>query len=300
MAAELLKRLFYSQIQAELFPDGTFLSFAMNDNAFVNNNSVELPHSGSIPDVAVDRSSLPATIAKRTDAATQYALLEFTTDPTLLQDSEGLIVAYNKRASIIDQHVKKINTKGQDQALYAWASSGASNVGTSGTGRATSSASATGLRKALTKDDVIGAINILNQQDVPAENRKIIVPSDMYGDILGIDEFVRADAFGTSNIPTGLVGRVFGLDVFMRSRTTVFTDTTIKAEGATGLAADNQGAVVWHPDFVRRAVGANNVYINTGVAEYYGDIMSVMARFGALRARNDNKGVVTIVETASP
>ena len=300
MAAELLTRLFYSQIQAELFPEGTFLSFAMNDDAFVNNNSVELPHSGSIPAVAVDRSSLPATIAKRTDAATQYLLLEFTTDPTLLQDSEGLIVAYNKRASIIDQHVKKINTKGQDQALYAWASAGASNVGTSGTGRATSSPSATGLRKALAKDDVIAAINLLNQQDVPAENRKIIVPSDMYGDILGIDEFVRADAFGTSNIPTGLVGRVFGLDVFMRSRTTVFTDTTIKAEGATGLAADNQGAVVWHPDFVRRAKGANKVYINQGVAEYYGDIMSVMARFGALRARNDNKGVVTIVETASP
>lgn len=298
MAAELLTRLFLDEITPQLFPDNTFLSFARNDDAFVNNNSVELPHSGTIPAVEVDRSTLPATIAKRTDAATQYILAELTTDPTLIQDSEELIRAYNKRASVLDQHVKKINEKGSNLALYAWAADGISVVPTTGTARATSSPSATGTRKALTAKDVLDAAALLNQQDVPTMGRKIIVPADMYADMLAIDEFTRADAFGTSNIPTGMIGRVYGMDVFMRSAVTVYTDTTIKAEGATGLAADNQGAIVWHEDYVRRAKGGTKVYIDNDKPEYYGSIFSAMQRFGALRARNDDKGVVAIVEAA--
>jgi hypothetical protein len=300
MAAELLKRLFLSEITPQLFPDNTFLSFAKNDDAFVNNNSVELPHSGTIPSVEVDRTSLPATIAKRTDAATQYLLKELTTDPTLLQDSEGLTVAYNKRASILDQHAKKINEKASNMALYDWAATGISQVLTTGAARPAQSPSATGNRNAITATDILDAVGLLNQQDVPTLGRKIIVPASMYSDMLAIPEFTRADQFGTSNIPTGMIGRVYGVDVFMRSAVTVYTGTTLKAEGATGLAADNEGAIMWHEDYVRRAVGATKIFIDNDKPEYYGTVMSAMTRFGALRARNDDKGVVAIIQVANP
>lgn len=296
MAAELLVRKFLAEITPKLFPDDSFMSKSLNDSAFVNGNSVELPHSGTIPSVAVNRSSLPGTIAKRTDAATQYLLEELTSDPTLLQDSEALIVAYGKRASILKQHVDKINAKAANRVLYNWAATGASNVVTTGTARATSSPSATGTRKAVTKANIISAIALLNQQEVPLGGRSILLPADMYQDILGIDEFTRADAFGKSNIPDGVIGSIFGLTVYMRSSSVVMTGVTIKAEGAAGAAADNQAAVLWHSDFVRTAVGAKKVFIDSDNPAYYGSIFSAMARHGSLRARNDNKGVVTISE----
>jgi hypothetical protein len=295
MAAELLKRYFHSEITAKLFPDDGFMVHSKDDSAFVNNNSVELPHSGTIPAVTVDRSSFPGTIAQRTDAATQYLLEELSTDPTHLQESEGLIVAYNKRASIVDLQVKSINAKASDRILYKWGAAGAANIVTTGSARPTTSPSATGTRLALTKLQIIGANAQMNRDEVPTENRHIIVPSDMYSDLLGIDEFTRADAFGTSNIPTGMIGTIFGFTVWMRSRTVVMTGTTIKAEGA---AADNQAAICWHPDFVRKAVGAKKVFLEVGKADFYGDVMSTLVRFGGLRSRNDNKGVVTISEAA--
>ena len=296
MAAELLKRYFHSEITPQLFPDNGFMVKALNDSAFVNNNTVELPHSGTIPGVTVDRSSFPGTITQRTDAATQYPLEELSTDPTHLQDSEGLIVAYNKRASILDQHAKSLNEKGSDRCLYKWAATGAVNVITTGSARATNSPNATGTRLALTAADIRGARAVMDRDEIPVSNRQIILPADMYNDILGIDEFIRADAFGTSNIPDGLVGSLFGFNVWMRSKTVVMTVVTIKAEGATGLAADNQAAICWHPDFVRKAVGGHKVFVEVGKADMYGDVMSTLVRFGALRARNDNKGVVTISE----
>lgn len=299
MAAELLIRKFLAEISPQLFPDDSFMSRSINDDAFVNGNSVELPHSGTTPTIAVNRSSLPGTIIKRTDTATQYVLEELTSDPTLLQDSEALVVAYGKRASILKQHVDKINQKASDRMLYKWAASGASNVVTTGSARTTSSPSATGNRKALTKADILKGINFLNAQEVPLSGRSILLPSDMYLDILGIDEFTRADAFGKSNIPDGVIGSIFGLTVYMRTSSVVMTGTTLKAEGATALAADNQAAVLWHKDFVRKAVGAKKVFISADVAEFYGSIFSAMARIGGLRSRTDSKGVVTISEAAS-
>ena len=62
------------------------------------------------------------------------------------------------------------------------------------------------------------------------------------------------------------------------------------------LAADNQAAICWHPNFVRKALGAHKVFVEVGKADMYGDVMSALVRFGALRARNDDKGVVTISE----
>lgn len=296
MAAELLKRYFHSEISPLLFPDDGFLVHSKNDDAFVNNNSVELPHAGTIPDIAVNRSSFPGTIAQRTDAATQYLLEELSADPVHLQNSEALIVAYNKRASILDQIVKELNKKGSNRALYAWAAAGASNVLTTGAARATSSPNATGTRLALTSANIVAALSVMNQQDVPLEGRHILVNADMYQDILNIDKFVDVNKIGMANIPTGMVGKIFGATVWMRSSSVVMTGTTIKAEGATGLALDNQAAVVWQEDMVRKGVGAKSIFINTGVAEYYGDILSALVRFGAIRSLNNDKGVVTISE----
>lgn len=302
-AAELLTRYFHTEIQPKLFPGSSFLQRAINDDAFVNYNSVELPHSGTIPAVAVDRSSLPATIAKRTDAPTQYLLEELTTDPTLLQDSESYVVNYDKRSSILDQHSKQINTKAADRALYKWVAgvNAAHTFKSTGATRAASGPSQTGNRNKLTKADIIKIRQQFFADDVVNENADLmgiaILTPAMYGDLLELTDLTEAQKYGRATFPSGVVDRVLGFDIYVRSRVVVFDNAdALKAEGAAAAATDQDAAVFYHPSFVRRAKGSIKTYVNADKAEYYGTIFSAMVRFGASVARNDNKGIAALME----
>lgn len=305
MAAELLKRQFLTEIQPKLFPGNSFLSRATNDDAFVNNNTVELPHSGTIPAVTVDRTVLPATIAKRTDAATNYTLEELTTDPTLIQDSEALTIAYNKRSSILDQHAKMINQKAANRALYKWAAGADSTrmVASTGSNRAAGNTTGaqTGNRKAFTEADILGIQYMFFADDVQPELDDIrgiaILTPRQYADLIALDSFKRADAYGSSNIPNGVVRRAYGFDFYVRSSVvSVDVSNALRAEAATGATTTQDAALFYSPAYVRRAVGAIKTYVDNDKPEYYGSIFSTMVRFGAIAARNDNKGVYLLYE----
>lgn len=303
MAAELVTRYFHSDITEALRLDNSFMQFAKNDDAFVNNNSVELPHAGADPAIAIDRSSFPGTIAQRTDAATQYILEEISTDPTHLQFSEELIVNYAKRQSITSQHSNVIKDTKGDRCTYGWAAGavGAGKVVES-TGTATRASDARGSTlttvKVVVKADILSIKSILDKDNVPQENRKLLVPPSMHNDLLLLDEFTRMDAYGTSNIPDGFVGRVFGFDVMVRSHVTSHATTTlaIKDPAAATATTDQAGAIAWHPGFVRRANGSIKVFMNIDDPAYYGSIFSAAVRFGSLIARNDDVGIVQLIE----
>ena len=303
MAAELLKRLFLSEITEALRADNSFMQFAKNDDAFVNNNSVELPHAGSDPTIVIDRSSFPGTISQRTDAATQYVLEELSSNPTHLQFSEELIVAYNKRVSIMEQHINALKEKKGDRCSYYWASGVDAAHRRLTTGTATRASDAPGSTvttvKVLTKADILAAKLILDKENVPTSGRYLLLPPGMINDILLLDEFTRMDAYGKSNIPDGWVGMIFGFNVLTRTYITSHATSTytIKDPEAATATTDLAGGIAFHRDFVRRANGEIKVFLDIDDPAYYGSIFSAAVRFGALAARNDKAGIVSLVET---
>lgn len=305
MAAELVTRVFTSDITEALRADNSFLAYTKRDDMYVNNNSVELPHAGTDPELVADRSSFPASAVQRTDAATNYVLEEFSTTPTHLQFSEGLIVNYDKRKSIWDGHVKtQLNYMG-DRALFRWAESvvntEATNIATTGTDTRNSTAPAsTTVVKKLIKEDILAGKLQLDLANVPAAGRYLIIEPSMLGDILVLDEFTRMDAYGKSNIPDGWVGRIFGFDVIMRSRVVVVDTSGDPKDNATaGATTDTSAALMYHPEFVRTAIGSIKVFTDIGRAEWYGDLVSTAVRFGSIKARNDFAGIVVIREVSS-
>jgi len=305
MAAELVTRYFHSDITEALRLDNSFMQYAKNDDAFVNNNSVELPHAGTDPDIAIDRSSFPGTISQRTDAATQYVLEELSTDPTHLQFSEELIVNYAKRQSITTQHSETIKDTKGDRCAYGWALGVVAATGKHRltTGTATRASDARGstvtTAKVLVKADILAVKLLMDKDNVPQENRKMLLPSSMMNDILLLDEFTRMDAYGKSNIPDGWVGRIFGFDVMTRTYVTQHATSTyaIKDPAAATAATDLAGGFIWHPSFVRRANGSIKTFLDIDNPAYYGSIFSAAVRFGALAARNDNVGIYQLIET---
>lgn len=308
--AELLIRIFTPEIQNQLFPNNDFLSRARNDDAYVNGNTVELAHSGTIPGVTVDRAMLPATVAKRTDVATNYSLEELTTDPTLLGYSEELIINYAKRASILKQHTDSINKTAGDRALYRWAagasgarvikSTGVTDGGTAQTRTATGP-SQTGTRNQFGKADLVKirqmffADNILGNGAVTG--LVAVLTAQQYGDLIGLPNVAEAQKYGTATFPSGVVDRVLGFDIYVRSSVLVYDNSdALKAPGAAAAAADQDAAIFYHQDYVRRAVGAIQPFVRLNDPLYYGDIMDMLVRFGASPVRNDNKGVVIMME----
>jgi hypothetical protein len=300
-ASELLKRIFIADIQKSLYKDGTFFNRAKNDDQYVATNTVELPHSGAKPATEINRSGA-GTIAARTDASTNYAVDEITTDPVTVKVSEEMRVAYNKRADVIEQHIETIKERAGDRALYAWAAGltvgNQHLIKTTGSTRTPGGpATLTGTGKALTKADFISAKRIFDVDNIPQNGRCVSITAAMYADILGISEFTDAEKFGTPGLPSGVVSKILGFDVYVRSESVMYNNSdALKAEGAVVAVTDRQASLFWQEQQVRRAFGGMNVFINEGVAELYGDVFSAMVMFGGAPSRNDIKGVVALVE----
>ena len=299
MAAELLKRAFSSDLQKNLFPANEYYKMSKNDSAFVDNDSVQLPHAGSIPTVAVDRTT-KGVAAKRTDAPSEYKLREFSTDPTWLQYSEALLVAYDKRASILSEHVSGLNTAIAEYMAAAWG--GSANVvalRTTGADRPVSGVpTGTGTRKRINLADLQAVQKALNEANIPQEGRYAVITPAMMEDMLQITEVKSADFNNAKPLVNGSVGRFLGFDFFVRSKVNIFTTgATIRAYGsATTAVTDCAGAIFWHKDFVRRAEGSNKVFLKQDDPELYGSAFSAAVRAGGLAARLDGKGVINLVE----
>ena len=220
---------------------------------------------------------------------------------------ETAFLSYDKRMSILNQHVSTLEDVLTNNALYKWAPSGATRqVRTTGTAVGTALApSATGTRNAITLADILKAKSILDSENVPAAGRVLLLPSDMYNaQLLAIADVYQAQSYGVSALPSGVVTRIHGFDVMIRSTVVVYDATAtpvIKAVADSGTpsapaATDNLAALAYHPNFVAKAMGSTDVFITEQVAEYYGSIVSAMQLFGASKMRTSQTGVVAIVQ----
>lgn len=317
MASSLATQVFSKDIQNGLWPVNDFLSACKDDSQFVGADSVNLPHAGTAPTVEESRSAA-STPAKRTDAATTYPLLELSTDTTWLQYSEELIVNYNKRESILSEHRNALQKGIAIRVAHKWAQGGDSEnswatkpevVLTSGTARAVNmiqvgATALTGTRKPVVLADVMGVINALNKSDAPSEGRYGLIPYDMFGDIMLINEFKSADFVNVKPLPGApLTFGWLGITWFVRSfvthwvKTLVGTQGALKAPTASSAADDCVGGIFWQKDHVRMAKGDVKAFLNIDMANLYGSQMSALARYGAIGARKDGKGIVNLIET---
>ncbi|MBB4117867.1 hypothetical protein GGR32_000139 [Mesonia hippocampi] len=299
MAAELLKRKFSSDLSKNLFPANEFYKQSKNDSAFVDADSVQLPHVGTIPNVKIDRTE-KGNATKRADSPSEYKMHEFSSDPTWLQYSEALLVSYDKRASILEEHVNALNTAVANFMASAWGgSSGVKKIRTTGTGRVVSGVSgATGNRKRLVLADIQKVTTVWAEQDIPIGNRYAVITPAMQEDMLQIPEVKSSDYNKVKPLVDGSVGHFMGIDFFVRSKVNVFTQGgTIRPYGETTTAAtDCAGAIFWHKNYVRRAEGGTKIFLNVDDAELYGSKMSALVRAGGTAARKDGKGVINLVE----
>lgn len=307
MAAELLSRYFTTEIIPNLFPSTGFMTRAKRDDDKVNNSTVELHNAGAVPNVEVNRTSLPAPISSRTDTPHNYEIEELTSDPTLLKNIEVLLEmgGMNKRADIIKDHIASIREKMAKRILVKWATGVTALVPTTGSNRPAESKNGvqTGNRKAVTVADLANVQQFFHKTDVLPENEDLmgvaVIPYSMKTDLLKIAQFTEADkaGLGRNGLPNGVLARAFGFDWYIRSEALLLNaSNALKAEGASEAVDDQNAAIFYSPNYVRLAMGAIRADVSGYKPEYYGHIMSALAMFGGTAARNDKKGIVLLYE----
>ncbi len=301
------KQVWVSDIAENMFPDNSVINQSLDDSENLDNRTVNLPQAGSKPNVEVNRSSFPANVSTRVDSVISYDVDEFTTDPVVVRRTEEIEVSYDKRKSVLRDHLEALSTSICNTLLFKWAAtSGATIVRTTGTDRPAAITGQTGTRKRMTLDEFIKARNLFDRMDIPQENRVACLTADHYSDLLADPELRKQISNPPVNLISGAVGTLMGFTIFTRSSTVMYTNAStpvLKAVGAAVGATDNEASMFWHPSYVRKAVGTDTnggieVFEQAGSPDHYGDIFSALVRGGGIPRYTDKRGIVSVVAAA--
>jgi hypothetical protein len=307
------KELWLTTIQEQLFKSDEFLNVVgLDHGSYVDNITVHIPQAGSNPTISKNLTSFPAPIGSRTDADLTYNMDLYYSQPIRVGKDETQFISYDKRASVLNAHLKKMRNVLGNNTLYKWAAVNSANaaqqVRTTGAATSALAPGATGTRKAPTLLDFYNANSILDSQDLnPADARYAIIPSQMYWGLINDSSITKYLEWGSSPVaPSGKVPMIAGITLLKRSSVTVFDNTatpvikTVGDEGTvtTTATSDNMGILVVSESYVSKALGTIEVFDNQGIAQYYGDVLSAVVAFGASKMRTGGEGIVSIIQAA--
>ena len=138
-------------------------------------------------------------------------------------------------------------------------------------------------------------ILMLDNADVPMDNRSLIIPPICANDLIALPRFTEQQFIGSGDaIKTGKIGQLYGIDIFI----TVATPSVKAGAGTGGSAAGTERVgILMHKDAL---VLAEQVGVRSQTQykqEYLGDLFTADTIYGVKELR-DNAGVAFIVPAA--
>ena len=305
----LIKEIWVSDVQNALNRNADFLPYSVDHSAYIAFGTVHIPQSGSNPTIVKNPATFPLTINERTDSDRTYLLNQFALEPTLITNLDELQISYDKRQSVLGQQISTLTQRIGDEVAISWSATGSDNiVATTGTATGTALApGATGTRKEVTLLDIANLAKKLDKDNVPRGGRKLLMSTDMFWQLMGISDVLRASYNGFQGQPnviqTGVVAQLFGFDVMMRPVVSVYANSTTvpKAFGAATATTDNLACIAFHSSTVARALGSMTPLYDSGSngngkPEYLGSLFNMEVMLGSAILRADMKGVAALVQ----
>ena len=93
-----------------------------------------------------------------------------------------------------------------------------------------------------------GLIKLMDDNNVPMDNRVLVIPPAARKQIMGIDRYVSSDFVGGRGVESGLIGNLYGVDVYVSSNCPVVE--TAAENTAVGATADARGCLFFHKDAI--------------------------------------------------
>jgi hypothetical protein len=87
------------------------------------------------------------------------------------------------------------------------------------------------------------AIQVLDDADVPMDNRCFVVPPSLRNAIMGIDRYMSSDFVDGRGVKNGQIGNLYGIDVFVSSNCPI-----IETAAQNSAGGDVKAAILLHQD----------------------------------------------------
>jgi N4-gp56 family major capsid protein len=130
-------------------------------------------------------------------------------------------------------------------------------------------------------------ILLLDNADVPMDNRCMVIPPIAANDMLGINRFTEQQFIGDgSAIKTGKIGSIYGMDVFVSSNCPI--------ETAADTSTTHRVGLMLHKDAIVHAEQLGVRSQTQYKQEYLGDLFTSDTIYGVAELRND-AGVAFVV-----
>jgi len=302
----VLKEVWINDIQENLFEGSEFILKGKDHSAFVSNSVVHVPQAGSVPNTEKNRAVFPATITERTDTDLNYPVDSYSTDPVRVRRIDEVQTSYNKRQSVMGDHIQTLNEEIGDNVANTWAADGGTIdvervFRTTGAGGADVPTGSTQDGKRLVHTDIRLLAKKFDRDNIPKKGRTLVMPPEMYYDLFEgatNSQILRKDYLNAVALPEGVVDRLYDFDIMLRPTVVIFTanSTVKKAVGAAPAGTDVFGAIAFHQSVVSYAKEAIHVYEDAQRPEHYGDVLSAEVLLGAAKLRSDQKGVASLIQ----
>lgn len=304
--------IWQNHIEEEIFKDNQFLRLSYNaDQNVINSRVVHIPQSGGSGNVVKNRSTLPATIRKRTDTDVVYVLDEYTTDPVLIPNADTHELSYDKRNSVLGEDRDKLVETVAEETIQNWLRSPATTgyaasalpsgsvLETSGASTPATAPSATGARKKATLEDLQKMKTFLKKQKRWHNGQMYaLLTTDMEAEMFPANSQITATY--SQNLTEeekreGVAYKAQGFKILTRD-TVVRLDNAgeLLAPEAVGSATDDEASLFWYKGAVEYAFGGVEAFERMGDPTMYGDVYSFLARSGGRARRSDYSGIALL------
>ena len=142
----------------------------------------------------------------------------------------------------------------------------------------------------LTDQGIRNLIQLLDDADVPQDNRYLVVPPSQRNALMGIARFTEqafvGEVGGSNTIRNGKIGDVYGVEVYVSTSCPIVEDT--------GTGVDQRAAMMFHRDAL---VFAEQMSVRSQTQykqEWLADLLTSDTIYGTAELRND-AGVAIIV-----
>lgn len=312
-------------IVENIFKNNEFILQSIDESQYVlQGDVVHVPQAGAPSGVKRNRTSLPATVTRRSDIDVTYALDEFTTDPRFIPEADKMELSYDKVASCMSEDMSYLQQVIGDTMLWNWRPK--YYIKASKTKSSNYLVYGTGVRTGLCVDDFSKAKTVFDRWRIPHDGRLVILSTDMYKQICDdVRNSTNENLSAIYDNASGRLAKLEGFTIYERATVLLASNSTLTAVEKTQyyqfaasdlnytpedyediIGGDKPATTTaceiglfWHPNFVRRALGTTKMFNNDGDPTYYGDIYSFLQKGGGRMSRGDGRGVLGVIQEYS-
>jgi hypothetical protein len=226
---------------------------------YSKNDVIHFVDLGGDPTVLVNNTSYPLDIEDLSDTDKPIGLDKYQTKPTRITDDELNAISYDKMGSVIERHREAIDQKKYARALHALAPS--ANASGTPVLLTTGAEAPDGLRKMLTRADIIKLKKQFDDLKVPGAGRVLVLCPDHVSDLLQSDQkFVEQ----YHNYTTGKIANLFSFEVFEYTDAPyyVVSAKTKLAFGSVPNSTHRQASIAFYAPRMMKASGSTKAYFS--------------------------------------